>query len=112
MFKVKVNYLILLILKTFHVKALIKDFLENCGKNITLALGQSVQIKSPGHPSNYPENKECVWAITTIEGSHLTLEFNDFDVNFASLHTVCEFHFHVADTVIEVSNTATSILAA
>uniref|UniRef100_W5MX16 Cubilin n=1 Tax=Lepisosteus oculatus TaxID=7918 RepID=W5MX16_LEPOC len=41
----------------------------------------SGNIKSPGHPQNFPANSECVWRIIAHEGNHLEMNFSsDFEI--------------------------------
>ncbi|XP_066579431.1 cubilin [Amia ocellicauda] len=38
-------------------------------------------IKSPGHPSNFPVNSECIWKIIAHEGNHLEMSFgSEFEI--------------------------------
>ena len=44
-------------------------------------LGWSGYITSPGYPSPYDVNLNCVWTIKGPEGSYISLRFNDVDLN-------------------------------
>lgn len=56
-----------------------------CGEEL---VGASGSFSSPGYPSSYPENRECVWSISTAAGSSMTLTIQDFDVEF---HQDCSY---------------------
>ena len=42
---------------------------------------ESGQLKSPGFPNNYPNNKICYWTITVPFGFSVTLDFETFEVS-------------------------------
>jgi len=50
----------------------------DCGGRIRL--GNQATIRSPGYPSNYDSNLDCIWTITAPEGSMMKLEFLNFDL--------------------------------
>ena len=51
-----------------------------CGGNIT---GSQGNFTSPGYPdSTYPNNVECVWTISTTEGTRIAIDLLDFDVYY------------------------------
>ena len=51
-----------------------------CGGNITEDKGN---LTSPGYPdSTYPNNMECVWTISTTEGTRIAIDLVDFDVQY------------------------------
>ncbi|KAK2886327.1 cubilin [Channa argus] len=58
---------------------------NGCGDELS---GPSGSLNSPGYPNRYPENKECIWYITTSAGSSITLTIHEFDVEF---HQNCNY---------------------
>uniref|UniRef100_A0A3Q3MXM2 Cubilin n=1 Tax=Mastacembelus armatus TaxID=205130 RepID=A0A3Q3MXM2_9TELE len=58
---------------------------NGCGGELS---GPSGSFNSPGYPNNYPENRECIWYITTSAGSSITLTIYEFDVEF---HQDCNY---------------------
>lgn len=62
-----------------------------CGGELS---GPSGSFTSPDYPNRYPENRECIWYITTSAGSSMTLTILEFDVEF---HQDCNYD------VLEVS---------
>uniref|UniRef100_A0A3B3TV83 CUB domain-containing protein n=1 Tax=Poecilia latipinna TaxID=48699 RepID=A0A3B3TV83_9TELE len=64
----------------------------SCGGDVG---GPNGSISSPGYPNKYPDNRECIWYITTTPGSSITLTIHEFDVEF---HDNCNYD------VLEVSN--------
>nr|XP_020470999.1 cubilin [Monopterus albus] len=50
--------------------------------------GPSGSFSSPGYPNRYPENRECIWYISTAAGSSVTLTIHEFDVEF---HQNCNY---------------------
>ncbi|KAI1280397.1 Cubilin [Halotydeus destructor] len=48
-----------------------------CGGNLTSAAGFFV---SPGYPSNYPLNSECIWQLQAPLGNRVAYNFSDFNV--------------------------------
>uniref|UniRef100_A0A3Q2TAZ9 Cubilin n=1 Tax=Fundulus heteroclitus TaxID=8078 RepID=A0A3Q2TAZ9_FUNHE len=50
--------------------------------------GPSGSISSPGYPNRYPENRECIWYVTSTPGSSITLTIHEFDVEF---HENCNY---------------------
>ncbi|XP_054878715.1 cubilin isoform X1 [Poeciliopsis prolifica] len=58
---------------------------NGCGGDVG---GPSGSITSPGYPNKYPDNRECIWYITTTPGSSITLTIHEFDVEF---HDDCNY---------------------
>ncbi|KAF6722152.1 Cubilin [Oryzias melastigma] len=58
---------------------------NGCGEELA---GPSGSFSSPGYPNKYPENRECIWYITTSAGSSITLTIHEFDVEF---HPDCNY---------------------
>uniref|UniRef100_A0A665V841 Cubilin n=1 Tax=Echeneis naucrates TaxID=173247 RepID=A0A665V841_ECHNA len=58
---------------------------NGCGAELSAPSGS---FNSPGYPSKYPDNRECVWYITTSPGSSITLTIHEFDVEF---HQDCNY---------------------
>ncbi|KAM4718445.1 cubilin [Anableps anableps] len=58
---------------------------NSCGRNVS---GSSGSINSPGFPNKYPDNRECIWYITTAPGSSITFTIHVFDVEF---HDDCSY---------------------
>uniref|UniRef100_A0A3Q3W0B5 Cubilin n=1 Tax=Mola mola TaxID=94237 RepID=A0A3Q3W0B5_MOLML len=58
---------------------------NGCGAELS---GPSGSFNSPDYPNSYPENKECIWYITTSAGSSITLTIHEFDVEF---HQDCNY---------------------
>ncbi|XP_056155801.1 cubilin [Lampris incognitus] len=58
---------------------------NGCGMELT---GPSGSFNSPGYPGRYPENRECVWHITTAAGSSITINIHEFDVEY---HQDCNY---------------------
>ncbi|XP_041670250.1 cubilin [Cheilinus undulatus] len=56
-----------------------------CGGELS---GPSGSFNSPDYPNRYPENRECIWYITTSVGSSITLTIHEFDVEF---HQDCNY---------------------
>ncbi|XP_070708966.1 cubilin [Pempheris klunzingeri] len=56
-----------------------------CGGELS---GPSGFFNSPDYPNRYPENRECIWHITTSAGSSITLTIHEFDVEF---HQDCNY---------------------
>nr|XP_046226989.1 cubilin [Scatophagus argus] len=56
-----------------------------CGGELS---GPKGSFNSPDYPNRYPENKECIWYITTTAGSSITLTIHEFDVEF---HQNCNY---------------------
>lgn len=56
-----------------------------CGEEFT---GPSGSFSSPGYPNQYPENRECIWYITTTAGSSVTLTIHEFNVEY---HQDCSY---------------------
>ncbi|XP_054478628.1 cubilin [Anoplopoma fimbria] len=60
-------------------------YLNGCGGELS---GSSGSFNSPDYPNRYPENRECIWYITTSAGSSITLTIHEFDVEF---HQDCNY---------------------
>uniref|UniRef100_A0A4W6F2P1 Cubilin n=1 Tax=Lates calcarifer TaxID=8187 RepID=A0A4W6F2P1_LATCA len=58
---------------------------NGCGGELS---GPSGSFNSPDYPNRYPENRECIWYITTSAGSSITLTIHEFDVEF---HQDCNY---------------------
>uniref|UniRef100_A0A674N4D4 CUB domain-containing protein n=1 Tax=Takifugu rubripes TaxID=31033 RepID=A0A674N4D4_TAKRU len=58
---------------------------RGCGAEL---LGPSGSFNSPGYPDRYPENRECIWSISTAAGSSITLSIHEFDVEY---HQDCNY---------------------
>ncbi|CAL8311895.1 unnamed protein product [Merluccius merluccius] len=56
-----------------------------CGGELS---GPSGSFNSPGYPNRYPENRECIWYITVATGSSITINIQEFDVEY---HPDCNF---------------------
>lgn len=65
--------------------------LPGCGAEL---LGATGSFNSQGYPNRYPENRECIWYISTAAGSSVTLTIHEFDVEY---HQDCNYD------VLEVS---------
>ncbi|KAI7796445.1 ST14 transmembrane serine protease matriptase b [Triplophysa rosa] len=51
---------------------------KECGGELTALSGT---FTSPGYPSHYPPNIECVWNIEVPQGKHIKLKFNKFSIH-------------------------------
>ncbi|XP_032366699.1 cubilin [Etheostoma spectabile] len=58
---------------------------NGCGGDLS---GPSGSFNSPEYPNRYPENRECIWYVTTSAGSSITLTIHEFDVEF---HQNCNY---------------------
>uniref|UniRef100_A0AAQ4PGY7 Cubilin n=1 Tax=Gasterosteus aculeatus aculeatus TaxID=481459 RepID=A0AAQ4PGY7_GASAC len=58
---------------------------NGCGGELS---GSTGSFSSPDYPNRYPENKECLWYVTTAAGSSITLTVHEFDVEF---HPDCSY---------------------
>lgn len=63
-----------------------------CGGELS---GPRGSFNSPDYPNRYPENRECIWYITTTAGSSITITIHEFDVEY---HQDCNYD------VLEVSH--------
>ncbi|XP_021476232.2 cubilin [Oncorhynchus mykiss] len=54
-----------------------KYSIATCGGTYT---GQSVNLKSPGFPANYPDSLSCEWYLEGPTGHYLTIRFNNFSL--------------------------------
>lgn len=48
-----------------------------CGRQTTELNGT---LSSPGYPSNYPSNADCIWVISAPSGHYIELTFKVFDI--------------------------------
>lgn len=55
-------------------------FLTGCGGDLTDETGQ---LTSPGYPSPYVGNVECIWTITVALGKRINITIDDFNVEHA-----------------------------
>lgn len=60
-------------------------FSVGCGGELS---GSSGLFNSPDYPNKYPDNRECIWYVTTSAGSSMTLTIHEFDVEF---HQDCNY---------------------
>ncbi|CAG5895667.1 unnamed protein product [Menidia menidia] len=58
---------------------------NGCGGDLS---GPNGSFSSPGYPNKYPENRECIWYITSAAGTSITLTIHEFDVEF---HQTCNY---------------------
>uniref|UniRef100_I3KD12 Cubilin n=1 Tax=Oreochromis niloticus TaxID=8128 RepID=I3KD12_ORENI len=58
---------------------------NGCGGDLS---GPSGSFNSPGYPNRYPDNRECIWYITTSAGSSITITIHEFDVEY---HQDCNY---------------------
>lgn len=58
---------------------------NGCGGELS---GPSGSFNSPDYPNRYPENRECIWYITTTAGSSITITILEFDVEY---HQDCNY---------------------
>ncbi|KAG7219563.1 hypothetical protein INR49_018990 [Caranx melampygus] len=58
---------------------------DGCGGELS---GSSGSFTSPDYPNRYPDNRECLWYISTSAGSSITLTIHEFDVEF---HPDCNY---------------------
>ncbi|XP_076027535.1 cubilin [Genypterus blacodes] len=58
---------------------------NGCGGALS---GRGGSFSSPGYPSRYPDNTECMWHISTSAGSSITITIHEFDVEF---HPDCNY---------------------
>ncbi|KAH9509838.1 hypothetical protein Btru_045374 [Bulinus truncatus] len=65
---------------------------QNCGGQLTSTYGI---IRSPGYPSNYPNNAECHWVITAEPGQLIDLRFYRIDTE--GIRDVCSDSIYVYD---------------
>ncbi|XP_056192710.1 cubilin [Falco biarmicus] len=63
---------------------------NGCGGELS---GPSGSFHSPGYPSRYPSNKECIWYIHTAPGSSIQLTIQELDI---------EYHSNCNNDVLEV----------
>ncbi|XP_045916959.1 cubilin [Micropterus dolomieu] len=67
----------------FHPRSVITA--AGCGGELS---GPSGSFNSPDYPNRYPENRECIWYITTSARSSVTFTIHEFDVEF---HQDCNY---------------------
>ena len=65
-----------------------------CGGDLTAPYGT---IMSPGHPGNYPPDRDCYWTVTVAPGLLITFAFGTLNIE---QHPDCSFDF------LEVRNAA------
>ncbi|NXD11879.1 CUBN protein, partial [Nothocercus nigrocapillus] len=58
---------------------------NGCGGELS---GASGSFHSPGYPSRYPSNRECIWYIRTAPGSSIQLTIHEFDIEY---HPNCNY---------------------
>ncbi|XP_068094350.1 cubilin [Hyperolius riggenbachi] len=58
---------------------------NGCGGDLS---GPSGSFSSPGYPRNYPNNRECIWHITTSPGSSIQISVLEFSIEY---HTTCAY---------------------
>ncbi|NWR90257.1 CUBN protein, partial [Furnarius figulus] len=58
---------------------------NGCGGELS---GPSGSFHSPGYPSRYPSNRECIWYINTTPGSSIQLTIQEFDIEY---HPNCNY---------------------
>ncbi|XP_071062991.1 LOW QUALITY PROTEIN: cubilin [Pseudochaenichthys georgianus] len=58
---------------------------NGCGGELS---GPRGSFNSPDYPNKYPENRECIWYISTSPGSSITLTIHEFSVEF---HQDCNY---------------------
>ncbi|XP_075068011.1 cubilin [Mixophyes fleayi] len=58
---------------------------NGCGGDLS---GPNGSFNSPGYPMKYPNNKECIWYITTAPGSSIQISIVDFNIEY---HTTCDY---------------------
>ncbi|OWK59671.1 Cubilin, partial [Lonchura striata] len=58
---------------------------DGCGGELS---GPSGSFHSPGYPSGYPNNRECIWYIHTAPGSSIQLTIQEFDIEY---HPNCSY---------------------
>ncbi|CAL4067115.1 unnamed protein product, partial [Meganyctiphanes norvegica] len=56
-----------------------RRFVDSCGGDFSSDTGT---LESPGFPGFYPNNLYCFWTIKSEDGTPLTIEFTDLDVEF------------------------------
>ncbi|KAM4028087.1 cubilin isoform 1-T1 [Anomaloglossus baeobatrachus] len=59
--------------------------INGCGADLS---GPNGTFTSPNYPNNYPNNRECIWYITTSPGSSIQISIVDFNIEY---HTTCNF---------------------
>ena len=52
---------------------------KECEKGLDMTMKT---IQSPNYPNSYDNNRSCKWLISVPHGSHITLNFLQFDVSF------------------------------
>ncbi|XP_077124414.1 cubilin [Ranitomeya variabilis] len=59
--------------------------INGCGADLS---GPNGTFTSPDYPRKYPNNRECIWHITTSPGSSIQISIVDFDIEY---HTTCNY---------------------
>ena len=70
------------------------SFLPECGE--TISDQEHGSFKSPGYPSRYPDNRDCVWTIYADYGKRITFHFATLNLEH---HPNCSYDF------LKVNNT-------
>ncbi|XP_077864847.1 cubilin-like [Saccoglossus kowalevskii] len=55
---------------------------EECGGNITIALGGSINLTLLHYPENYEDNLNCLWLINTESKHRVNVTFIDFETEY------------------------------
>ena len=58
-------------------------FFSVCPEGITLNKSSGV-ITSPYYPRKYPDNRNCTWQITALQGNHVKFEFDKMNIQQCS----------------------------
>ncbi|XP_066440814.1 cubilin [Eleutherodactylus coqui] len=58
---------------------------NGCGEDLS---GPNGTFTSPDYPMRYPNNRECIWYITTSPGSSIEISILDFDIEY---HSTCNY---------------------
>lgn len=69
-------YLLVLLLEPLSVPAAILLEPSGCGDDLVQqATGEEVFLESPNYPSNYPDNLNCNWLISSTTGDAVHIRF-------------------------------------
>lgn len=69
--------------RAFYSQVPVND--QECGGSLS---GLSGTFKSPGYPSHYPPQIECVWNIEVPPGKHIKIKFNKFSIHTPEDNTI------------------------